>query len=233
VYEITSSGKETILWNFGANVDDQPDPRGIMLAKNGNLYGTTYGPMFLPKKTPYSSAYGTVWELTQSGTETVLHIFHADGGGALPTANVVMDNAGNLYGPCHFGGFYGNGTVFKLTPSGPYALAPSGTYKVIHVFRKVQPYNNTTLYKGDLYSTTAGGLPGPKGGTVWKMTRSGKQTILHKFPYNKGTDGFESLTGVVLDGRGNVYGTTFYGGGTACQSDGETMGCGVVFKVTP
>jgi uncharacterized repeat protein (TIGR03803 family) len=144
--------------------------------------------------------------------------------GYWPTADVVMDGEGNLYGTCHFGGIRHNGTVFKLSPS--------GVETVIHSFdgRKDggNPYADVLLKNGKLYSTTFTGDPYPQGGTVWEMTRSGKETVLHKFPFNNGTDGFGSDASVVMDKAGNLYGTTYYGG-----SGGGNYGYGTVYKVTP
>jgi uncharacterized repeat protein (TIGR03803 family) len=62
-----------------------------------------------------------VFELTPSGTETVLHSFGASGDGLQPVGGLVMDKSGNLYGTTIEGGAYscggsGCGTVFKVTP---------------------------------------------------------------------------------------------------------------------
>ncbi|HLY05336.1 MAG TPA: choice-of-anchor tandem repeat GloVer-containing protein, partial [Rhizomicrobium sp.] len=243
--KIAPSGTETVLWNFAQNTEAAP--RGFMLAGNGNFYGTTYGwfdgagadpsPVHAPEGNGY---YGTVWELTPSGTETVLWRFdpihrwgqHLDGG--LPTANVVMDENGILFGTTHWGGDYEDGTAFALPTAGN-NTARAGRDKVIHTFHRYDgPYSNTLLYNGDLYSTTYTDSPQRHGGTVWKMTESGKQTILHRFAHNnRQGDGFGPATGVVVDGNGNVYGTTQWGGGTACQAGGEIWGCGTIYKVTP
>ena len=60
-----------------------------------------------------------MYKLTGSGdqwTESVLYAFAGDPDGAQPYGGVVLDNAGNLYGPTYQGGKYGYGTVFELTP---------------------------------------------------------------------------------------------------------------------
>jgi uncharacterized repeat protein (TIGR03803 family) len=81
----------------------------------GNLYGTTlYGG---------TSGVGTVFELSPSGTETVLHNFaasHTDG--YYPYAGLLRDTTGNLYGTAQSGGAKGLGTVFKLSPNGTETL---------------------------------------------------------------------------------------------------------------
>ncbi|HEY2446670.1 MAG TPA: choice-of-anchor tandem repeat GloVer-containing protein, partial [Rhizomicrobium sp.] len=59
---------------------------------------------------------GTVFKLAPDGTETVLHSFKTGSNGANPTAGLVADGAGNLYGTTSDGGAYGYGTVFEVTP---------------------------------------------------------------------------------------------------------------------
>jgi uncharacterized repeat protein (TIGR03803 family) len=224
VFEITSSGTEEILWNFGANPQDQPAPQGITLAKNGNLYGTSFGVSGVVNR-----MFGTVWALTPAGTETVLYTFDPINkkDGDEPDGNVALDSNGNIYGTCHTGASKTvNGTVFKLTPA--------GTETSIHVFNArrepTQPYSNTTLKGRKLYGTTYDGVGAYEGGGVWETTRSGKETVLHVFEEG-GTDGYGSNSGIVVDKAGNLYGTTNYGGGTSC--DIVHSGCGTVFKVTP
>ena len=75
------------------------------------IFGTTYE----------GGAYGlgTVFEVTSSGTETILHSFNNNGlDGYFPSAALVLDGKGNLYGTTHVGGTYGYGAVFELKPSG-------------------------------------------------------------------------------------------------------------------
>lgn len=219
VFDLTPSGTETVLWNFG-NGKDGLEPDGPVLDVNGTLFGTTR----LGGANPPPPGYGTVWELTPSGTETVLHSFAGTKDGAQPDGNVVIDKKGNLYGNCHTGGAHSVGTVFKLTPS--------GKLKVLHAFSGaggVNPYADVVLKSGYLYSTTnTGGTY--NGGTVWKMTLSGALTTL--WSLGNGTDGTWTTSGVALDKSGNIYGMTQYGGTGSCTT-GSHSGCGIVFKVTP
>jgi uncharacterized repeat protein (TIGR03803 family) len=70
------------------------------------------------------------------------------------------------------------------------------------------------------------GYPAPYGcGTIVKWDTTGKETVLHNFA---GTDGLMPFGGIVLDGQGNLYGTTYAGGNLTCNS-GE--GCGTVYKL--
>ncbi|HEX4159802.1 MAG TPA: choice-of-anchor tandem repeat GloVer-containing protein [Rhizomicrobium sp.] len=219
VFKITPSGAETVLWNFGSGTDGSL-PEGLMLAKNGNLYGTSFsGGDILP----YG---GTIWELTPSGTETVLHSFnpyHSKDGDD-PNDAPVMDKKGNLYGTCHSGdnGSAG-GAVWRLTPA--------GKEKVLWQFNGngidgYNPYAGVVMdRKGNLYGVNHGGNPtdGTQGGTVWELTRSRTLTILHTFAEN-GADGYGPVAAMVMDSQGNLYGTT---------TEGGAYGNGAVFEVTP
>jgi len=115
-FQLSPSGSEwaehTIhSFNFGG--DNGAEPLGGLLIDDlGNLFGgTLYGGSF--------PAGGAVYELTPSGngwTYATIHSF-TDGDGG-PVDKLIMDAAGNLYGTTLTGGAYGQGTVFKLTPSG-------------------------------------------------------------------------------------------------------------------
>ena len=73
------------------------------------------------------TAIGTVFEITPSGTESVLHSFVGGAAGSNPNARLTNVN-GTLYGTTYYGGppYLSYGTVFSITPS--------GTYTVLHVF---------------------------------------------------------------------------------------------------
>jgi len=212
VFELTSSGTEKVLWSLGNGTDGANPVAGVILDKTGNLYGTT----------EYGGAYGngTVFEVTSSGTEKVLWSFGNGTDGANPVGGVTLDLAGNLYGTTVNGGAFGDGTVFKLTPSGTEMILHSFANNDIDGFN---PYAGLTLYKGNLYGTTAsGGGVVSASGTVFEMTTSGSESILHVFGGNP--DGAFPYGGVVFDKMGNLYGTTL---------DGGTSGFGTVFKMTP
>ena len=214
VFELTHTTKgwtETILHSFGASGDGSQPYCALTVDTTGNLYGTTY----------YGGAYsyGTVFELTSSGTEKILWSFGNGTDGANPLAGVVLDTNGNLYGTTEYGGAYGYGTVFELTSSGPekvlwsFGNGTDGAY----------PFAGLILYKGNLYGTTAnGGAYGD--GTVFEVTLSGTETILHSFD-NNDIDGINPYAGLVVY-DGNLYGTTVSGGGTGSAA-------GIVFEMTP
>ena len=81
----------------------------LMMNRAGNLYGTTIG----------SDLYGTVFKLTPYNgywIQTTLHDFTRGADGGTPYSNVTFDASGNLYGTAAYGGAYGYGVVFEITP---------------------------------------------------------------------------------------------------------------------
>ncbi len=102
---------ETVLYTFKDGQDGGHPYGGVILDSNGNLYGTTQG---------HNNSFGTVYKLTPTAqgpwTESILYRFQGGADGAVPYGGLVMDNAGNLYGTTPFGGQYGGGVVFEVTP---------------------------------------------------------------------------------------------------------------------
>ncbi|HEY6765295.1 MAG TPA: choice-of-anchor tandem repeat GloVer-containing protein [Candidatus Sulfotelmatobacter sp.] len=112
----TCAGAQTfkVLYSFTGGTDGGGVWSGVVMDKQGNLYGTTSG--------GGAYGYGTVFELSPNsdGTwaETVLHSFkNGDPDGQEPDANLIFDAAGNLYGTTPTGGKHNVGSVFELTPS--------------------------------------------------------------------------------------------------------------------
>src|SRR6516164_601376 len=102
---------ETVLYSFGSQSGDAVYPRyaGVVLDKQGNLYGTTLS----------GGAYGwgTVFKLTPTVTETVLYSFGSQSGDARTphyAGSLIFHNQGNLYGTTYQGGAYNLGAVFKV-----------------------------------------------------------------------------------------------------------------------
>ena len=229
VFKLTPAGDETVLHSFAGPPDGAVPWAELLLDSAGNLYGTTReGGTGCPN--PYGPAgRGTVFKLTATGVETILHRFKDTPDGAVPMAGLIRDAKGCLYGTTLGGGnvVLGSalGTVFRVTPG--------GTETVLYRFKGSQSdgQNPRSTLVGDassnLYGTTEEG--GPKGyGTVFKLSPLGKETTLHSFPGNS-TDGMSPEAGLVRDSAGNLYGTTLLGGMmTQCINEG----CGVVFKVS-
>jgi uncharacterized repeat protein (TIGR03803 family) len=167
VFELTPQGGETVLHNFGSGTDGSDPWASLIFDSAGNLYGTT--------QSGGLGSGGTVFQLTPNGgggwTEKVLYNFNVvSGDGVDPTAALVFDSAGNLYGTTDFGGTYGYGTVFELTPNG----SGGWTETVLHVFSSgtdgASPFAGLIFdAAGNLYGTTEGGGT-HQYGTVFEIT---------------------------------------------------------------
>ena len=181
-----------------------------------------------------------------SVTEQTLYRFCSQSNcadGAYPRALSLMDGTGSIYGTTSSGGT-GYGAVFQLTPSG------SGwSENVLYTFCSQGncadgAYPNSGLIMdeaGNLYGTTSNGGTA-NGGTVFQLTPSSGgwgEKVLYSFcSQSKCADGDQPVDGLVMDGAGNLYGTTIYGGdGVILGSPGYgfylSPGYGVVFKLTP
>lgn len=201
VFKVSPTGAETVLHSFAGGSADGALPHGpLIIDSAGNLYGTTYE--------GGTDNDGTVFRISAAGTETVLHSF-AGGAtdGAWPDAGLLMDSAGNLYGTTYVGGVNNEGTVFKISGT--------GTETVLYSFMGgttdgAEPRAALIMDSaGNLYGTTWGG-GAANGGTVFKISSAGKETLLHSFA--GGSDGAGVDGSLVMDGTGNLYGTTFEGG---------------------
>jgi uncharacterized repeat protein (TIGR03803 family) len=200
VFKITTSGVESVLYRF-AGESDGADPVAGLTDVDGVLYGTTAA----GGKVCAAAGCGTVFKVTASGVESVLHRFGAVGDGGIPIGGLVNVN-GTLYGTTEGGGAGGAGTVYKITTS--------GVESILHSFvggsDGAQPVASLTYVNGALYGTTLlGGANGT--GTVYKITTSGAQSVLYSFGLGNHRHGpipFAELIGV----NGALYGTTAAGG---------------------
>jgi len=173
-------------------------------------------------------------------TEGVLHSFsYNQKDGFHPVGTLTIDAAGNLYGTAGYGGANagcyttgeGCGSVFELTPrtGGGWAEKP------LHNFGGgkdgASPWAGVIFdAAGNLFGTTVNGGTN-NSGTVFELSPvSGggwTERIIHSF--GAGIDGFGPTGSLVLDGAGNLYGTTQYGGAFGA---GGANG-GTVFELTP
>jgi len=228
VFKVSPDGSETVVHQFGTSKSDGKKPTsGLVIDKKGNLYGTTsegggkgqYGPGL-----NCSDGCGIVYEITAAGQEKILYAFKGSqsGDGAAPFASLILDKQGNLYGTTYAGGTYGFGTIFKLTPGGQETVL----YSFSGIPDAGNPVGSLLMdSKGNLFGTTSYGGRFDSG-TVFELTASGKESVLYSF--TGGADGAYPFDGLVMDGAGNLFGTTELGGnfGNSCP-----LGCGVVFKV--
>ena len=201
----------------------------LVYGENGALYGTGEGGTVF-KLTP-STSPGAAW------TETVLHTFTGlDGDGFAPFGGPVFGHGGALYGTTQEGGQTGLGTVYSLVP--PSSPGGAWTETVLYSFLGGNdgsfPFTSLVVGKaGALYGTTSvGGIPAdcfPYGcGTVFKLAPPASpggawiETVLYRF--TGGNDGSGPSASLVLGPKGELYGTTEYGG--------ISIG-GTAFELTP
>jgi uncharacterized repeat protein (TIGR03803 family) len=220
VFEISTSGKERVLHAFKGGKDGA-GPSGPLLSVNGTLYGTTtYGG---------SGGCGTDFKVSTTGRESVVYAFNAAKGGCYPIGGVVKIR-GTFYGVVASGGSCSNcGAVFKVTTT--------GTEQLIYKFKGGSDGRQLLAgllgFRGLLYGTTASGGAGCYGsfgcGTVFKVTTSGAEQVLHAFEgRNDGADPQAGLSAL----RGTLYGTTVGGGYYYCGIS-NSVSCGTVFKILP
>jgi uncharacterized repeat protein (TIGR03803 family) len=213
VFAVTGSGAEHLVYQFGGGTNSGSQPNAGLTNVNGTLYGTTVHGGASNPGLP-NLGLGTVFALSTSGAENVLHSFTGTPDGQYPYASVVDVN-GVLYGTTSGGGANGDGCVFSVTTS--------GAEQVLYSFKGgpdgANPQAGLIDVYGTLYGTTAAG--GANGdGTVFSVSTSGAENVLYSF---KGaTDGAYPYAGLV-ELNGSIYGTTSAGG---------TSGNGTVFSLT-
>ena len=218
---------QDLLYQFKGGSDGAYPTGALSFDPAGKIYGATLQGGTGVDCNP--SPCGTVYELTPAHgtwTESVIHNFTNNGDdGGFPTSGGLFDADGNLYGSALAGGDFGNGVVFKLTPSG------SGwQYSSIYAFQGSNdgylPYGNLVFdLSGSLYGSTGWGGAN-NAGTVFRLLPSGSGWtfgLLYPFvgPPTLGVPDYVNLT---MDNAGNLYGTT-YGIGA--------YGWGSVFKLSP
>jgi uncharacterized repeat protein (TIGR03803 family) len=201
VFKITPSGLETIVYSFTGGTDGGTPQAALIKGVDGNFYGTT--------SVGGTTGQGTVFKLTPAGVETVLHSFA--GGttdGSHPYAALIQGGDGNFYGTTSSGGTSGQGTVFKLAPTGVEAVLYSFAGGFVGVADGASP--STALIQGsdgNLYGTAGGGIG--NNGTLFEVTPSGVETVLYYFT---GGTAVNHPGALILGVDGLFYGTTAYGG---------------------
>lgn len=227
VFYSLSVGPDKVLHNFGG-VGDGVYPIGDLAEDaNSNFYGATVFGGLLDN--------GTVFEVDSSGNESVIYDFQGGSDGLLPSAGVIRDASGNLYGTTEGGGgVNGAGTVFELSPTGG-----GWTERILYSFCSQQPCTDgldpvglTMDASGNLYGATLyGGTQGSNNGVIYELSPNGQggytQTVLFSFP--GGVNGSNPIGGVVLS-QGSLFGVTINGGSSHCDFG---YGCGVIFQLSP
>jgi len=226
VYELSPSGSTwtlTVLHNFTGNPDGKTPYGGVIFDSLGNLYGTTYDG---------GSGSGIVYQLSPgsgSWTEKILHTFagQSAGDGSETFFGVVLDKNGNVFGATTGGGTFNYGTVFELDAANNYAST------VLHSFNLDLvdgTFPNAVIFDtaGNLWGSTEGAGQNDGNGTIFKLTPSASGwTETVPFTFQGANDGTYPNTGLLMDSKGNFYGTTIWGG-----KAGDTNG-GVTFEFAP
>jgi uncharacterized repeat protein (TIGR03803 family) len=234
VFKLAPDGSESVLYAFQGGSDGWEPYSGLIADGSGNLYGETLLGGSYSGSDCEANGCGTVYEVQPDGTKTTLYSFQGGSDGVSPAYGVIFDDSGNLYGTTNGGGSGGGGTIFKI--------AANGTESVLYAFQVgadgARPVGVTMDGVGNLYGVTFQGgtctFDENNCGTVFKLAPDGTKTVLYNF--QGGDDGLGPWAPLVLDARGNLYGTTFSGGGKGCKrplAPERGAGCGTVFKVTP
>ncbi|MFZ3339313.1 MAG: choice-of-anchor tandem repeat GloVer-containing protein [Terriglobales bacterium] len=177
--------------------------------------------------------------------ETVLYSFKSTPDGDSPFSGLTFDSSGNLYGTT-YGGGSGMGTAYELSSNGKGGWSEFVLYSFCAQPKcadGAHPDGQMQAANGNFYATTETGgasaagtvfglSPEPHGGcpTGSFTGNSWCEAILHNFAGHPTDGGYPSGT-PALDGAGNLYGTTVYGGHGRCND--VYKGCGTVWKVTP
>src|ERR1039457_6836297 len=168
VFKVTTGGTLTTLHTFceGGDCSDGAEPlAGLVLATNGNFYGTT--------SNGGTNSVGTVFQITSAGALSTLHSFD-NTDGADPEVALVQAANGNFYGATSGGGT-GAGTIFQITSA--------GAFTSLHSFDGTDgDYPDASLIQGasgNLYGTTYEG--GGGSGTVFEITPAGALSTMASF----------------------------------------------------
>ncbi len=216
VFQITPAGALTTLYSFSGPDGAEPFAGSLIYGTDGNFYGTT-------ASGGANGNYGTIFNITPSGTLTTLYSFCAQPGcsdGYAPYAGLVLGADGNFYGTTYAGGTYSSGTAFTFNPT-------TGTLTTLYSFCSQSgcadgngPYGGLIQgTDGNFYGTTEIGGANDNG-TVFQLnigTPPPTLTTLYSF---SGPDGKFPQAGLIQASDGNFYGVTIEGG---ANSDGTAF----------
>lgn len=227
VYKVANSGgvwTESVIHAFTGGKDGSGPGSPVAFDKRGNLYGTT--------PTGGAKGFGVVYEMKPGANGgwslMVIHTFTGglDGLGG-SASRLLLDAAGNVYGVNTVGGANGFGNVYELTRGSGGKWQLSTLYSFRDQPDGASPYGGVVFDKsGNLYGTTyyAGANDV---GAIYKLTHNnGGWTESVIYSFKGGSDGDSPISTLVIDAKGNLYGTTSDGGAAQC-------GCGTIFRLTP
>jgi uncharacterized repeat protein (TIGR03803 family) len=245
VYKIAASGKLTVIYNFdGSTHGGHPSGGPLVQGSDGNFYGTA--------NCCGSIGGGVIFKITAAGQFTVLHNINGTTDGSNPVAGLVQATDGNFYGTTIFGGAKSDGTIFRISPTKPYA------YKVLYNFDgttgsspqvTLLQHTNGILY-GD--TSTGGDISNTSDGVFYSLSLGLKPFVSLVSASGKvGTtveilgQGFKGTTGVSFNGVAakftvvlNTYLTTVVPSGATSgpvtvKTPGGTLTSNRLFRVPP
>jgi uncharacterized repeat protein (TIGR03803 family) len=205
---------EKVIYNFSATGADGTAPSaGMTIAADGTMYSTT----------PDGGAFGAgaVFSLKKTSKgwkQTVIQSLNGSSNGGFPYEGLMMDTAGNLYGAAPTGGASGQGVIYRLSHT------KKGWVDTVLYSFTGQNGDGAGLYWIDLISDKSGNIYGATSfggtngtGTVWELVYSEtkktySESILYEFGASGSGDGNDPYGGLAMDIKGNLYGTTLYGG---------------------
>jgi uncharacterized repeat protein (TIGR03803 family) len=252
-----NTAQYTVLHTFKGS--DGAVPYGSLISdSNGNLYGTTLGGGDTTNTSCQNNPFGpdgcgVGYKIDRDGDEAVLYQFKGGPDGAFPATELLLDNAGNLYGTARGGGILttdspcafisGCGVVFKLDRDSKESILYSfkgeaDGFGVSSGLTRDEAGNfyGATLLGGISNPACTGNGPPGTCGVLYKVDPKGKETVLHTF--TGGSDGYAPYGSLTLDWQGNLFGVASNGGDISTSFCNDTvlalsgaLGCGTVFKI--
>ena len=225
IFELSTHGLKT-LYNFCPTPgcpDGSFPAAGLALGSDGKFYGTTNAGGI---GTSCQNGCGTVFVITPNGKLTTLYNFCSLGNcadGSQPIAGLVQGTDGNFYGVTPRDGQYGNGTTFRITPSGNLTTIYSFCAQS-NCLDGSDPAGLVLGTDGNFYGATSAGGGNIIGGTIFKMTRAGAVTTLYSFCSLPGCADGAQPGGLMEANDGNLYGVATFGGASSNS--------GTVFRLT-
>jgi uncharacterized repeat protein (TIGR03803 family) len=209
------SDSVSIAFAFDGNNGSEPGG-ALTLDGNGNVYGIAQG--------GGEAGCGVLFEIPAEGSESTFLNFGSTNV-CNPNGGVELNSQGDFYGISEFQGTSGAGQIYQISPSGAFA----SLYNFMNSPDGALPMATPLLSNaGNFFGTTAfGGVDACSAlqegcGVVYEYS-SLSESILYSFT-NYGTDGSFPMGSLVMDAKGNLYGTTYAGG---------LADLGIVFALSP
>ncbi len=227
-----------VIHIFGAAGDGSSPDGGLLLASNGNFYGTT--------QLGGSADTGTIFEMTPPpqgqtswGEELIYQFSNSEKDGAYPDGTLVSDMSGNLYGPAYGGGeivchrrpfVFGCGAVFELSP--PSEGQSAWTLNLLYAFGNKgprEPFNQLVIgSNGVIHGTVTAQAEGYVYGLTPPPDGQGSWT---EAAFSMGGKiGSKPSAGLTLLPQGQLYGVAQFGG---MENNVCAGGCGTVYQYLP